>query len=265
MTTQTLMPDPATGEKQTFYAYNHATSTSTSIATLQGDIAEISVRLLDVSVLAQGCKIEMEKYRRGELSSDQYGVELLYRALVQRDDEAWNIFQQCFTEMMQRWMRSHRMYDLACRHDSEENYIAQAFTRFWVATALHQHIEFPSLAAALRYLRTSLSATILDALRAYARPKELPLLEDEEPEDPYANDDNAHEVWEVVRGLLPNEREQRIAYLLFHCGLKPRQVLKYCPGEFSNVQEIYRIWHNVTDRLARNADLLRWRLGDGTY
>ncbi|MBV9689498.1 MAG: sigma-70 family RNA polymerase sigma factor [Ktedonobacteraceae bacterium] len=264
MTTQTIMPGPATSEKHTLH--NLTISASTSMTISQENTSEFTMRLLDVSVLAQGCKIEMEKYRRGEPHSDQYCVELLHRALVQRDNEAWDIFQQCFTETMQRWMHSHRMYDLACRHDSEENYIAQAFARFWIATALHQRVAFPSLAAALRYLRTSLNAAILDTLRAYARSsKELPLLEHEGPEDPSANDDDAQAVWEVVRSLLPNEREQRVAYLLFHCGLKPRQVLKHCPGEFSDIQEIYRLRHNITDRLARNADLLRWRLGDGTH
>ena len=263
MNTQTIMPDPAAaGGKQTFY--NLATSTSSSMNTLQDDIIEIPMHLLDVSVLAQGCKVEIDKYRRGEPDSDQYCVELLRRALAQRDEEAWNVFQQNFTQTMQRWMHTHRMYDLACRYDSEENYIAQAFARFWIATAQHQRVEFASLAAALRYLRASLNAAILDILRAYARSKQLPLLESEEPEDPYANSDDAHEVWEVIRSFLPNEREQRIAYLLFHCGLKPRQILKYCPDEFRDIQEIYRLWHNVTDRLARNRSMLLWRLGDGT-
>ncbi|MBV9707670.1 MAG: hypothetical protein JO125_09715 [Chloroflexi bacterium] len=260
MVIQTIMTGPtATSEKQTLH--NLATSASTS--PLQGDIIVISMHLLDVSVLAQGCKIEMENYRRGEPNSDQYCVELLHRALAQRNEEAWSIFQQSFTETMQRWMRTHRMYDLACRHDSEENYIAQAFARFWIATVHHQHVEFTSLAGALRYLHASLNAAILDTLRAYARPKERPLLEGEEPEDPYGNSDDAQEVWEIMRSLLPNEREQRIAYLLFHCGLKPRQLLEYCPDEFSDIQEIYRLWHNIVDRLARNGDLLRWRLSDG--
>ena len=68
------------------------------------------------------------------------------------------------------------------------------------------------------------------------------------------------EVWEVLQTMLPNEREQRLAYLLFHCGLKSREVVRFCPQEFSDVQEIYRMRRSIMGRLLRNADQLRWRL-----
>jgi hypothetical protein len=49
--------------------------------------------------------------------------------------------------------------------------------------------------------------------------------------------------------MLPNEREQRVAYLLFHCGLRPGDIVRLFPQEFSDLQEISRVRHTVIERL----------------
>jgi hypothetical protein len=223
--------------------------------------AETACEALSVSALAQRCLREVEKYRRGESSSDAYGVELVRRATVQGDQESWVWMQHCFSGLVRSWLRRHPKREVACRLESDENYIAQAFERFWQAT-LTQHIEFQSLAAALQYLRASLNGAILDTLRAYARPAEVSLPEPGEAWEPYIEDvTDSSEVWEVLQTMLPNQREQRLAYLLFHCGLKSREIVRFCPQEFTDIQEIYRLTRSIMERLLRNADQLRWRLG----
>jgi len=98
----------------------------------------------------------------------------------------------------------------------------------------------------------------LDALRAYSWSK-VPSLP--ELSEPGARDQtDSLEVWEILQTLLPNSREQRLAYLLYHCGLKPREIVQFCPQEWSDVQEIYRLRHNILDRLMHNADYLQGRL-----
>ena len=49
---------------------------------------------------------------------------------------------------------------------------------------------------------------------------------------------SSHEIWEILKAVLVNPREQRLAYLLFHCGLSPRVIVRCCPQEWSDVQEI---------------------------
>jgi hypothetical protein len=122
-------------------------------------------------------------------------------------------------------------------------------------------VEFNTLAAALQYLRASLNGAILDMLRAYARPGEVSLPGPEDPGEPLVEDNIGNgEVWENLQMILSNPREQRLAYLLFHCGLKPREIMRFCPQEWSDVQEIYRLRRNIMQRILRNADCLRWRL-----
>ena len=110
-------------------------------------------------------------------ANDEYGLELLRRAIVQEDQEAWAGVQHCFSGLVRGWLHRHPKRDIACRLESEENYVAQTFERFWQATALTRHVEFMTLAAALQYLRASLNGVILDTLRAYARPREVMLPE----------------------------------------------------------------------------------------
>lgn len=223
--------------------------------------SELPSAAMSISALAGHCSRETDNYRRGEPSDNQYGVELFRRALQQRDPLAWEAVQQRFAETVLRWMRSHPLRKVACCFDSEENYVAQTFARFWQATAGKQEIRFGTLAAALQYLRASLHGTILDTLRTYSRPQEVALPAPGEPGEPLADElDDSRELWEVVQGLLTNQRERRLAYLLFHCHLKPREIVHFCPGEFSEVQEIYGLRRNIFERLLRNADIIRWRL-----
>jgi hypothetical protein len=190
---------------------------------------------MSLPVLAAHCVRELNNYSRGEPCTETYGVELIRRATVQGDHEAWAWVQDCFGGVVLNWLRRHPKRAQACRLESEENYVAQAFERFWQATASKQRVEFSTLAAALQYLRASLNGAILDTLRVYARPREVSL---PEPGEPQVEDvTSSNEVWDILRTMLPDGREQRLAYLLFHCDLGPREIVRFCPQEWSDVQE----------------------------
>jgi len=212
--------------------------------------------------LAAHCLVEIDHYRRSEHSTDAYALELLHRATIQGEQEAWDWMHHCYGGLVLGWLHRHPNRTVACRLENEDNYVAQAFERFWQATTLTRRVEFRTLAAALRYLRACLNGAILDTLRAYARPREMPLPEPGEAGEPYAeNTSDGSEVWEVLRTMLPDPREQRLAYMFFHCGLKPREIVRFCPQEFRDIHEIYRLRRSIMERLLRNADQLRWRLG----
>jgi hypothetical protein len=219
---------------------------------------------MSLPALAAHCMRELNKYRSGEPCADTYAVELLRRATMQGDQEAWAWVQHCFGGVVLNWLRRHPQRARACRLESEEHYVALAFERFWQSTASNQQVEFSTLAVALGYLRASLNGAILDTLRADARRREIPLPEPGEPGEPHTEDVTfSSEVWDILKTLLSNPREQRLAYLLFHCGLRPREIILFCSGEFSDVREVYRLKRNILERLLRNEDRLRWQLGDG--
>jgi len=60
---------------------------------------------------------------------------------------------------------------------------------------------------------------------------------------------SCHVHWESLQKDLPNVHEQRLAYLLFHCGLKPREIMHHCSQEFCDVCEINRLRLHIMGRL----------------
>lgn len=223
--------------------------------------SNIAPQHMSVATLVDLSLEEMYKYRQGKPFNDQFALELFRRALRERDPLAWEAIQQNFYGIVMRWLQGHPMRIAACRLDSEENYVAQTFARFWIATVNNPNLAFRSLAAVLQYLRACLNGLILDTLRTYSRSQEITLPESDALEELAVDDgDDADELWEVIKSLLPDERQQRVAYLLFYCNLKPREIIRYLPQEFSNIHVIYRLRRNIIDRLTRAGDVFRYRL-----
>jgi hypothetical protein len=71
---------------------------------------------------------------------------------------------------------------------------------------------------------------------------------------------DSQEIWKILHTILPSDREKRLAYLLYHCSLKPREIVRFCPQEWNDVQDIYRLRDNIMERLLCNSDPWRWRL-----
>ena len=248
-----------TGETPEALGGEHPTDSPERSSPLSAD-SRSADRVLSLSALVEQCRREIQAYRHGEPSNEAYGLELLRRALVQGDQAAWAGLQHCFDETVRGWLHGHPHREVACRLESEDAYVSLALERFWQAT-VRQQVTFRTLAGALAYLRASLNGALLDTLRTYIRPREMPLPEPGAPGEPSIEDRPAsHELWEILQRVLPSEREQRLAYLLYHCNLKPREIVRFCPQEWSDVQEIYRLRRNILQRVLRNADQLRWRL-----
>jgi hypothetical protein len=96
----------------------------------------------------------------------------------------------------------------------------------------------------------SLNGIILDTMRASSRPKEVSKLQSAFSREPLSeNVTSSAEVWEHLQRILLNEHEQRLAYLLFHCGFKPWEIVYFYSQEFSDVREIHRLRRRIMDRL----------------
>jgi hypothetical protein len=97
----------------------------------------------------------------------------------------------------------------------------------------------------VRSLKVSLAGVFLDTFRAHTRPEEL------------QQGDNmvGCQLWERIQDLFPDVREQRLAFLLFHCNLSPSDILRYAPQEFRDKQEIYQFRRDMLDRILQHSDL----------
>ncbi len=194
----------------------------------------------------------MSTYRYSSPYNDEDVVKLLRRAIVQGDQNARAWVQQRLGEVVRGWLRHHPNKEAAFRLESEDNYVALVFEQFWRLT-IDQQVECNSLATAFSYLRVSLNGAVLDMLRTYSRPKEASSPQPGFPKElPREDVPSSAGVWAFLQGMPLSIREQRLAYLLFHCGLGPKEIVRRCPQEFSDVCEINRLRRNILERLLRN-------------
>jgi hypothetical protein len=217
---------------------------------------ESTRRTMGIAELASHCASEIHLYRVGEFQHETHCIELLRRATLQGDQGARKIVQILLEKTVRGWINQHPRREAVCSLDSEESYVTQAFARFYQLT-VPQQVEFDQVSAALQYLKVCLNSVLLDRLRAAARPPAIPWpVSDDSGEPAEANSTDHGNVWEILSESFPGAREQRLAYLLFHCGLRPGEIVNAYPQEFHDVREISRLRHAMLERLAQQGENL---------
>jgi len=171
--------------------------------------------------------------------------EQLRRASTHGDLQAWAAFQQSLEELLLTWLHKHPGREAACYLQSEQHFVAQAFEQLWQATIQGQ-VSCESLSEVLVFLRVSLNGAILDALRVSSRPGAVSSLWPEGKDRP-----DRSEFWDRLQALLSGERERRLAYLLYQCGLDPVEIVRSCPQEWSDVHEVARLRRSILAQLIR--------------
>jgi hypothetical protein len=191
----------------------------------------------------------MSAYQWGHPSNDEYAIELLRRARMHTDQNARIEVQQYLGSVVRGWLYRHPNRDALYQLGNTENYVNATFERFWQVT-IDQQLDFNDLTTVMQYLFVSLSGAILDKFRTSSRLREAPLPPSTFPCETLPEDViSSNVVWERLQRDLLNVREQRLVYLLFHCGLKPQEIVHFCPQEFSDACEIYSLRHTIMKRL----------------
>ena len=98
-----------------------------------------------------------------------YRLELLRRASIYGDLEAWKVFQQSLEETVLTWLHDHPSSDAACHLQSERHFVSLAFERLWQA-AIQGQVACEILSEVLVFLRASPNGAILEVLRISKRP-----------------------------------------------------------------------------------------------
>jgi hypothetical protein len=176
-------------------------------------------------------------------------LELWRHASTQGDLQAWATFQQGLEETVLIWLHDHPSREAACRLHSERHFVAQAFERLRQAVVQRQ-VACETFYEVLVYLRASLNGAILETLRDSKRPGAVSSIWPDGGGRTVRS-----ELWERLQARLPNRREQRLAYLLYSCGLEPAEIVRCSPQEWSDVQEVARLRRSILARLMQGPDL----------
>jgi hypothetical protein len=194
-----------------------------------------------ISELALRCQQEMDCLQRGEDIEGAAGLQLLSLATLHNDKQLWSALERCFTPAVRAWLRRHPRYEDACRVKAERRYVVLVLAKFR-HEVVAQAMTFSTLSAGLRYLLVCINSVLLDTLRSVAW---LEKIKQHELLTSNVATDDALDPQLLQQVLATNEREQRLAYLLFSCGLKPHQILELCPSEFTDIQEVYHLFSSL--------------------
>jgi hypothetical protein len=207
---------------------------------------------LSVMEIARRCREETARYLRGNLSLDQFCMELFRRALVLHDEAAWAYLYRQYADMVRHWLGAHREATLDAA-------VSGVFTRFWKAVDGAKFLSFTSLAGVLKYLKMCARATLLDEARHVSTLAGEQPLDDTYRESATSASAEAHVAeqldaqafWAEIKNILTDERERTVIELTFLIGLRPREICRLRSSDFPDIDEIYRLKRSALDRLRR--------------
>jgi DNA-directed RNA polymerase specialized sigma24 family protein len=209
---------------------------------------------VSLAKLITACRDETSRFQRGEVNPGLACFEIFRRAICQRDQAAWSFLVEQYRGVLLSAVRRHPAFALA--REDEAYWVNRTFERFWGAVKAERFDQFRGLPALIAYLKMCVHSVLCDALRAQrAEPAAsgAELLEDARHattiEEPVLGRLARRELWMAVLRELPDESEQRVAYLSFVLEMKPGDVFAREPQRFESVNDVYRIKRNVLDRL----------------
>ena len=182
--------------------------------------------------------------------SDQYCLELFQRVLRYHDERAKEQWQYLLSVTMLDWMSRHPYKEKAYGYQPATYYVEKAFERFWRISIPDHNIESSTITSILQHLQVCLNAVIIDRLRVHALLKRVSLTEatDYREVTPGAFGIGS-KVRKNIQYILAQTHDQRLAYLLFHCGLKPEEVVKTYPQEFGDIQHVTHLRHKLIEQM----------------
>jgi DNA-directed RNA polymerase specialized sigma24 family protein len=222
---------------------------------------ENDLQHMSLADLAQKCAQETDFYFTHHDYDSSYCFELLRRAVRNKDERALELviaqYQPLVARWVDRWMAKHPDFSLV--NEEAQDFVAQAFERFWISFSPAKFDNSQSLAAVLRYLQMCVNGAITDTWRKLRRIQIEQETRDEEqefsqpestPEDLLEKD----EFWQLIKKKSKDPKEYTVAYASFSLALSPREILAEYPGLFSDIKEIYQYKANLLDRLERDEE-----------
>ncbi len=213
---------------------------------------------LSLSELARRCREETLRFLGGLERNDAFCFEIFRRAVVDRDDGAWEAIVGQYRGIVLAYVGQHSA--AAVLREPDDYWLNRAFQRFWSAVGPNRFASFPDLPALLKYLKLCVHSVLLDELRARRPGLSLDEVPETMPsrlnaESAVVGNLSGEQLWAVITRELQDEAEQKVAFLSFARDLKPAEIAARHPTLFASVADVYRIKRNIIERLRRNPEI----------
>lgn len=213
---------------------------------------------LSVAALARRCREETLRFLNGQDRNDAYCFEIFKRAVVEREDAAWDAIVTQYRGIVLAYVGQHSA--AAVVRESDEYWLNRAFQRFWSAVGPERFSAFPDLPALLKYLKLCVHSVLLDELRARRAAVSLDEIPEIVPSEATAEEAvlgelSGEQLWGAISRELHDEAEYKVAFLSFARDLKPAEIAEQHATLFASVADVYRIKRNIIERLRRSPEI----------
>jgi hypothetical protein len=214
---------------------------------------------LPLAALVRRCQEETGRFQRQEASDERFCLELLRRAICDRDEPAWAAVFAQYVPLVRGWLRQHPARPAA--GESDEFWANRVFERLWQHLGPAEFPTFPHLGALLRYLKTCVHGVLIDAARA--RQTRLSAASRDQAMHTVVVEEatrvvealSGEALWAAIVAEVKPGAELVVARCCFVEGLMPREVCARHPELFATVGDVHRIKRNVIERLRRSETL----------
>jgi DNA-directed RNA polymerase specialized sigma24 family protein len=219
-------------------------------------------KALTLAGIAHRCTRETELFFQRKGYDPRYCFELLRRAIVERDERAWELVYAQYRPQVAGWVERHAAFPV-CGEEAQY-FVNRAFEKIWLAVTPDRFGEFPDLKSLLRYLQMCVHSVVLDQLRVAEaaavdvwtdRASVESEMQGPTVEDHVVTDLQSQALWDLINERLRNEKERYVAYGSFVLALKAAEIYAGARDTFADVNEVYRVKENVLARLRRDANL----------
>ncbi len=180
--------------------------------------------------------------------------ELFRRAVVGREEQAWNLLYQRYLPQVCKWVK--RTAGFAASGEEADFFANRALQKFWTAFSADKFAASPDLAAILQYLKLCAHSVVIDAMRA---PKSLGLdyvgLTKPSFEAEWLAAEERQRFWALLLRIIADERERLLLHHRYVLGQRPQQIVIDLPTHFADVDEVYRLLQGILGRLRRDKRL----------
>jgi hypothetical protein len=217
---------------------------------------------VSVTDLARFCTEETNKFLKQIASNDCFCLELFRRAIVERNDNAWESIYQQYAPLVLTWVTQHQSATPILGQEGSAPLVNAAFAKFSQALTPAKMENFDSLAAILKYLKMCVHSVVADEVRS-RKAQQFEETLDTVVQEP-ASDDPAEDVvsniaaqnlWRIIEEELHGEDERVVIYQAYVQGMKPSEICTHYRQLFPTVDDVYRVKRNVLERLRRSRRL----------
>lgn len=217
---------------------------------------------LTLAGLSHRCGQETESFFRRAAYDPAYCYELFRRALLERNQRAYDCLYYQYQPLVAGWVERHPSFPAS--GEEVQYFVNRAFEKLWQALTPDKFRRFSDLKALLSYLKLCTHSVVIDQARARQR-----ALLDEEPgeavlagraaaidvEGDAIETAQQQEFWRLISERLAGEKEQAVVFGSFVLAMKPAELHSRYAHLFSDVNDVYRTKQNVLERLRRDESL----------